>query len=231
MSLSSEIRSWVVASAATLCLCAIGYRVYTIPDLAPTVTKLNATLTAASTGLQDVSALVSHAQSTTDAATGVLRAATPIVAGLQTTESKLNDSIDLTSHRLNDLCPQPGDTAHPCGTLADANRTLAGFRDTSVQVAVSVKAFHQHEGDLFTQESEAYAALHKSVTDLDTLVSNPNLTGMLSDGKTITGNAAAVTTDGKIWVHGKLYPTKRKGFISGAEAVGDFLKHYEPPLF
>lgn len=47
MSKASELRAWAVASAAAFCLFAIGYRVWNapeIPDLAPSVAKLNATL-------------------------------------------------------------------------------------------------------------------------------------------------------------------------------------------
>lgn len=47
MTLSSEIRAWVVASAATFALCAIGYKVIkipAIPDLSGPVGRLNSTL-------------------------------------------------------------------------------------------------------------------------------------------------------------------------------------------
>lgn len=41
MPLSSELRAWAVASAAVFALSAIGYRVLTLPDLAPTLDAIN----------------------------------------------------------------------------------------------------------------------------------------------------------------------------------------------
>jgi hypothetical protein len=215
-----------VASAAAFCLSSIGYRVMSAPDLAPTVTKLNGTIAAASTALQGLPAVLSHFQTTSDAATGVLRSASPVVASFTGTAGKLNDTIDLTSHRLNDLCV-PG----PCGTLADTNRTLATLRGTSGQVEKSLLVFNKHEGDLFTQESTAYSSMTKSVTDFDALVSNSDLKANIHNSATITGNFAAISTEGKDWIHLKLYPTKKKGFVSGFEATGDVMMHWVPPLF
>jgi hypothetical protein len=233
MSYQSEFRATAVALAAVFCLGSIGYRVLTapeIPDLAPTVTKLNATITAASTALQGLPAVLTHVQTTSDAATGVLRSASPVVASFAGTAGKLNDTIDLTSHRLNDLCPLPPDV-RPCGTLADTNRTLATLRGTSGQVERSLILFNQHEGDLFTQESAAYAGMNKSVLDFDALVSDPDLKANIHNSAIITGNFAAISTEGKDWLHLRLYPTKKKGFVSGFEATGDAAKHWMPPLF
>jgi hypothetical protein len=232
-----EFRQTAVALAAVFCLGSIGYRVLTapeIPDLAPTVTKLNGTITAASTALQGLPAVLSHVQTTSDAATGVLRSASPVVASFSGTAGKLNDMVDLTSHRINDLCPVPtavGAALHPCGTLADTNRTLATLRGTSGQVENSLRVFNQHEGDLFAQESAAYAGMNKSVFDFDALVSDPDLKANIHNSAVITGNFAAISTDGKDWLHLKLAPTKTKGFVSGFEATGDVMKHWIPSLF
>jgi hypothetical protein len=162
------------------------------------------------------------------------KAATPAVVGLRSTEGKLNATIDLTSHRINDLCPDPKavDAAiHPCGTLADADRTLATLRGSSGQLERSMLVFNQHEGDLFTQESAAYAELQKSVSDFDAAVTNPDLATMVHSGAAITTDAAAVTHDGRTWIHQKLFPTKKKGFVSGFEATGDVAKHWMPSIF
>jgi hypothetical protein len=219
----TEFRATAVALAAVFCLSSIGYRVLTaptVPDLAPTVAQANTVLT--------------HVQSASDAATGLLqaatgtvKAATPAVSGLAVTEGKINAVVDLTSHRINDLC---GPDA-PCGTLADVNRTLATLRGTSGQVERSLIVFNQHEGDLFTQESAAYSAMDKSVLDFDATVSDPDLKANIHNSATITGNFAAITTDGKTWVHQQLFPTKKKGFVAGFEATGDVAKHWIPSLF
>jgi len=230
MSLSSEIRAWALAVAGVLCLSSITYRVMTapkIPDLAPVA----ASLTSAA---QSIAPIASHLQSAADAATGLLQAARPVVANLQTTETKLNATIDLTSHRLNDLCPDPKSinaAIHPCGTLADTNRTLATARGTAGQLEYSMLVFNKHEGALFDQESATYSKFNATLTDADAFVTDPNLKGMFAHGNIVLANAEAVTTDGRTWVHQKLFPTKKKGFISGFEATGDVFMHWVPPLF
>lgn len=223
----AELRKWAVAIAAVFCLSSIGYRALTAPDLAPTITRLNGTITVASTALQGLLAVLSHVQTTSDAATGILRSASPVVASFKGTAGKLNGTIDLTSHRINDLCGPQG----PCGTLADVNRTLATLRGTSGQVERTLIVFNDHEGDLFTQESAAYSAMNKSVADFDSLISNPDIGAIIHNGATTTGNIAAISTDGRDWVHLKLAPTKRKGFVSGFEATGDVMKHWIPSIF
>jgi hypothetical protein len=232
MSLSSEIRSWALAVAGVLCLSAITYRVWTLPSsAAQTIAPVAASLTSAA---QTIAPVANHLQATADAATRLLDAAQPVVLKLSTTEAALNDAVALTSHRLNDLCPVPNapDAAlRPCGTLADFNRTLATVRGTAGQAEESMIVFNKHEGDLFTQESAAYSKLDASVTDFDNLVTDPDLKGIIGNGNVVLANAAAVTTDGRTWVHQKLFPTKRKGFISGFEATGDVLMHWVPPIF
>ena len=233
----AETRKWTVALAAVFCLGSIGYRVLTaptVPDLAPTVAQAN-------TSLKALPAVLAHVQTASDAATGLLQAATgtvkaaaPVVASFSGTAGKLNDAVELTSHRINDLCPLPAavDAAiHPCGTLADTNRTLATLRGTSGQVEIALGQFNKHEGDLFTQESAAYSHMDKSVVDFDALVSDKDLKANIANAATITGNLAAISTEGKDWLHLKLYPTKKKGFLSGFEGAGDAAKHWMPPLF
>jgi hypothetical protein len=177
--------------------------------------------------LDSVPGVLTHVQTATDAATGVLQAAVPVVASFK-------DTIDLTSHRLNDLCPVPGvaDAAiHPCGTLADFNRTLATLRGTSGQVEGALREFNKHEADLFTQESTAYTHMDTAVLNLNLLVSDPDLKASIHNAATITGDVAGITTDGRFWFHQKLFPTKKRGFMSGFEATGDVAKHWMPSIF
>jgi uncharacterized protein YoxC len=190
--------------------------------------------TKVATALDGVPGVITHAQTATDAATGVLRAAVPVVASFRDTAGKLNAAVDLTSHRLNDLCPVPGaiDAAiHPCGTLADTNRTLSTLRGTSGQVEYSLRVFNQHEGDLFTQESTAYEHMDTAVQNLNRLVADPELKTSIHNGATITGDVAGITTDGRLWFHQKLFPTKKKGFLTGLDAAGDTAKHWMPSIF
>jgi hypothetical protein len=177
--------------------------------------------------LDSVPGVLAHTQTATDAATSVLQAAVPVVASFK-------DTIDLTSHRLFDLCPLPGavDAAiHPCGTLADFNRTLATLRGTSGQVEGALREFNKHEADLFTQESTAYTHMDTAVLNLNLLVSDPDLKASVHNAATITSDVAGITTDGRFWFHQKLFPTKKRGFISSFEATGDVAKHWMPSIF
>ena len=162
----------------------------------------------------------------------LLRTANSTVATLKTTTNKLSAAIDTTSRNINAPCPGAAEAAlHPCGTLADFNRTLATARGTAGQVEVSLRTFNTHDAELYGQEKDAYTAMSKSVIDFDTLVSDPELRMNIHNAAVITGNAATISTDGKNWLHAKLYPTKKKGLISGFEATGDVVHHWLPPLF
>ena len=214
----------LVCAAAIFCLGSIGYRVYTAPDIYPALTSVVATSDAATAALKSLPVALRHVQTTSDAATGLLYAARPAVV-------KLNSAIDLTSHRLNDICPGVTEAARPCGTLADANRTLATLRGTSGQVERSLFTFNRHEEELFVQEGAAYDQFQTSMRHFDGLVGDPNLPAIVMNARLMSDDAAGMTHDGREWFHGKLYPTKRKGFVSGFEATGDAVRHWMPPLF
>ena len=177
--------------------------------------------------LDGVPGILAHTQIAADAAANILQTAVPVVASFK-------DTIDLTSHRLNDLCPVPGATdaaIHPCGTLADFNRTLATLRGTSGQVEGALHEFNKHEADLFTQESTAYTHMDAAVLNLNLLVSDPDLKVSIHNAAAITSDVSGIATDGRFWFHQKLFPTKKRGFISGFEATGDIAKHWMPSIF
>jgi hypothetical protein len=168
------------------------------------------------------------------AAETVVKKVGPVLDNLASTETKLGDTIDLTSHHINDLCPDPKavDAAiHPCGTLADFNRSLATLRGTSGVVEKSLLVFNQHEGDLFTQESTAYSHMDKSVLDFDGLVSDSDLKATIHSGAATVSNIAAITSDGRVWLHQELFPTKKKGVADAFDSAGDRVKHWMPSIF
>jgi hypothetical protein len=175
-----------------------------------------------------------------NAATAQVNALTPVINKaarvLEASEKLLNAStvtVSLTNHRLNDLC-EPG----PCGTLADLNRTLATGRGTMGQLEVSARDFNRHSNTFYDQEAQSSKQLQTAMTDVDKFITAPDLIDTVhqTDAAAMsiagtTANVDAMTSDGKVWIHQRLYPTKKRGFVSAMEAVGDFLKHFEPPLF
>lgn len=135
-------------------------------------------------------------EASADAATGVLVAAKGTVTGLNATESRLNDLVDQANRRLNDPCSDVG----PCGTLADVNRTLATIRGTAGQVEVGLRHVNARSDELFTQERLTYANMNRAVADLDTAISNPDISATMANvkrisdqGVTTAANVTAVT--------------------------------------
>ena len=173
-------------------------------------------------------------QGTADAGTTVLKSANTRVVAFGTTQAKLNPGIDLMTHRLTDLCSAP----QGCGLIPDASRTLNTTRGTLGQVEIAARSFDQHQSVFYQQETDLAAGSQKTFDDFDKFITNPDLTdtfhnvnlGSLAFADTAR-NVDGMTTDGKTWLHQKLFPTKKRGFVTGFEAAGDVAKHWMPPLF
>lgn len=151
--------------------------------------------------------------------------------------SKATDSADgllrATQHRLNDLC-EPG----PCGLLPDVARTLATARGTMGQIEEASIQFNRHSSTFYDQEAASSADLQATVRDVDKFVTAPDLLATMrnvnSASLAVAGSAQnldAATTDGRTWLHQKLFPNKKRGLVSGIEATGDVVHHWLPPLF
>jgi hypothetical protein len=202
-----------------------------IDGVQPQVKALSARLFTSLDGLDTQVATIGPAVSTVGP---VVKKVGPVLDNLASTETKLGDAVDLTSHHVNDLCPPASavDAAiHPCGSLADLNKTLATLRGTSGQVESALLVFNKHEADLFTQESTAYSHMDKSVLDFDALVSDPDLKATIRGGAATASNVAAITSDGRVWLHQQLFPTKKKGIADAFDAAGDRAKHWMPSIF
>jgi hypothetical protein len=189
----------------------------------------------------DLHATVKSFQVAADTGTTVLKSANTLavsantrVVALGTTQAKLDTGIDLMTHRLTDLCSAP----QGCGLIPDASRTLNTTRGTLGQVEIAARSFDQHQSTFYTQEDALAARSQKTFADLDSFITNPDLTDTFHNVN-ITSlafshtaqNLDATTTDGKTWLHQKLFPTKKKGFLSAFEATGDAAKHWMPSLF
>jgi hypothetical protein len=144
-----------------------------------------------------------------------------------------NGLMAVTGHRLNDLC-DPG----PCGVLPDVARTLATARGTMGQVEEASIQFNRHSATFYDQEAASSADLQRTVLDVDRFVTAPDLVATMHNfnaaSLAVAGSAQnldAATTDGRTWLHQKLFPTKKRGLVSGIEATGDVVHHWLPPLF
>lgn len=141
--------------------------------------------------------------------------------------------LRVTSKSLNAPC-EPA----PCGTLADINRTLATTRGTLGTVELAGRDFDRHSSQFYAQEAAGAADFQQTVGDIDRFVTAPDLLGTMHHLDTASlavsataQNLDAVSTDGRTWIHERLFPTKKRGIISGIEATGDVVHHWLPPLF
>jgi methyl-accepting chemotaxis protein len=177
------------------------------------------------------------AQKTTEASTGLVQAATKTVNGLGETQARLGTGIELLTHRLTDLCVTDG--SHPCGVLADVEKTLNTARGTMGQVEVAAHSFDQHQTVFYQQESSLAAKTESTVSDMDRFISSPDLTATLKNLND-TSAALASTTQHADRVAGDIqfeadkiaHPPKKKiGFWATVWAGAQVVHKVSPPLF
>jgi hypothetical protein len=74
--------------------------------------------------------------------------------------------------------------------------------------------------------------LQDATTNLDELISDPNIGRTLADFATTANNAAVISTDGREVVERYAHPTKKKlGFWGGLFAAARVVQKVSPPLF
>jgi len=157
------------------------------------------------------------------------------VDGLQTTQTKLNKGIDLLTHRLTDLCPDPKavDAAiHPCGLIANADKTLSTARGTMGQVEVAANSFDKHQSTFYQQEADLNQKTQSTVADLDRFITSPDLLGTLHNVNETTAHVDATAGDIQFEADKLAHPPKKKiGFWGGVWAGAQVVHKISPPLF
>lgn len=152
-----------------------------------TPTQVNATLSSLSrVGPQAVATLQSLQGTTSkvgNEATRTLRAASKVGSVL----SKAGDTLDLVN--------APCGTTKPCGTLADANRTLATVRGTFGQIEVAANHEDKNLSTLDAQEAQLYLDFHATTTNLNSLVASPDIARFLKSSADTSTEVAAIATD------------------------------------
>lgn len=170
MNWQTELRAWVVASAAIFALSAIGYRVMTAPDLAPVVAHLDK----ATGAWADASAKQAESM------TAIQR---DVRTQLWHVDRLLNDGSNTlkaargTFNTLNDQ-------------LTHVGPLLDSTRDAVNAIPPAIKQITDDTRPVLAQADGAVADVRKFITA-------PALTDTLGNVATITGNAAAITTDGR----------------------------------
>lgn len=179
---------------------------------------------------------------TTKSANTLVQAATKRVDALTSTQTKLNTGIDLLTHRLTDLCPAAkavGLQIHPCGLIADADKTLNTARGTLGQVEVAARSFDQHQSVFYQQEADLAAKTEDTVGDLDRFLKSPDIIGTLRNLNTSSAalastanHADAVAGDIQFEADKIAHPPKKKlGIWGGIWAGAQVIHKLSPPLF
>jgi hypothetical protein len=147
----------------------------------------------------------------------------PILLNVKDDTAKLGRSIDL----VNAPC-----IPAPCGTLADANRTMATLRGTFGQVEEAAKHENRNLGTLDIQEATLFSDFHgtetRANTTLDTfngLLARPSVTLMLDNGGEFTTTAVAVEKKlAACTLHPTLPCVLKSDILFGAQVGGYLLK-------
>lgn len=124
------------------------------------------------------------------------------------------------------------------GAVITANAQLTHVAPVLDQARVTIAGVGEQAQALGEAAKPVLEGAAKTEADVDAFVTAPELRATMVNVeqtsvnvRITSGNFAAMTTDSRDWMHTKLYPTKRKGFVSGFEATGDVLKHWWPSLF
>lgn len=215
MNWQSEARAWSLAVAGLFCLGAVGYRVLTIPDLAPTVAQLTATLanlnaatgqwaaaskqqTASVSAIErDVRAQLWHVDRSLTALNGTLQAAQGAIGGVKTT-------LSVTDAQL----------AH-IGPLLDSARAATD----SIPISM---------GKL----NSTIDASTQTIKDLDARVNDPHVAGIVAHADGMSASGDKMLADAQYKTHQLLHPDKVKlGFWGATWAVIKAVHQIEPPIF
>jgi len=188
----------------------------------------------ASTTFSAVNAAVAHLNSATDQLSeSVANVSTSItqteadVRGVTTQFQEVAIGLQKTVSLVNAPCV-PG----PCGTVENANKTLATVRGTFGQVEVAANNFDKNEDHFYTQEDQLYADSDASMKSLDALLSSPDLNATIRNSSTITYNLGQTTGDFQNKFHTFLYPPPCIGWKchikTGYEIISNGSKFVEP---
>jgi hypothetical protein len=182
------------------------------------VARADATFSAADAAIQNVnSATAQVGASFTSAAISVSQTekdVNKVTAQLSGVVSGLQQTVAL----INAPCV-PG----PCGTIFDLSKTLNTTRLTLGQVEIAANTFDKNESNFYLQEDQLYSDSEGAVKNLNTILTDPDLTGTIHNSNVITANLGQTTGDFQAKFHDFLYPPPCKGFRcdlkKGYEAV------------
>lgn len=159
---------------------------------------------------------------------GINTSLTPVISGLS---DNVNQLHAILAKIYQPCIPVKGQVLgvldnKDCGTLADVNRTLQTLRGTIGTVESAGLHFDRNQGKLYDQETLLFGHtdnlissfipipghLDKAITDTDSLISSPEVSGSIKHFNSISGNFDLASTDFQKKFHAFLYPPTCKGF-------------------
>jgi hypothetical protein len=155
---------------------------------------------------------------------GVSRTVNASVAGVPQTIAEATATLrsaDAVLQTVNRPCEQ----GKPCGTLADAARTLATVRGTFGEVEKAAVHENRNLVTLDAQEAQLFQDAHDTLTSAHTLIASPDVADSMKQ-------ADAILADARFEADKFAHPPKKKlGFWGATAAAGDWLRHFMPPIF
>ena len=198
MSVQSEVRAWLIPAAGVVLLGSIAYRVLTfpaIPDLAPTVTKLNATVDRANKTLDLINA--------------------PCAPG----PCGPIENASRTVTKMSDLAVDVQLQVKQSGTLVNAaSQSLQGV---SMQAQTDLTTLNEQEkllGPLLGQAtvavgnaSDTIVVLKRTIGDADAVITDKDLVDLIQHTDNVADHLDGLTGDIEAKTRSLIYPAPCRG--------------------
>lgn len=214
----SKIRLWEIALSVFLAFSCY-FLWTTTQNENQVVARANTVFTAANAAITNVNtATLQIGSAFTSAASSLSQTESDV----RTSTNQLNKvtlGIQQTVALVNAPCV-PG----PCGTVADVAKTLNTIRLTSGQLEIAANTFDKNESNFYLQEDQLYSDSEGAVKNLDTILTDPDLTETIHNSSVITANLGKTTGDFQVKFHDFLYPPPCKGFKCDLKKVYETVK-------
>lgn len=192
---------WKVGFLAVSVLCLISvsvafWQLKTSWDATPG--KVNSAIVTAQATMDTLSTVGPQATKTLKSLEPVGKQATATLKQVGAQANRLGGVLDSTTETLgviNRDCPGGLNPAKSCGTLADLNRTLATVRGTFGQIEVAARHENRQLGTLDAQELQLYTDTHVAVTNLNGLLTSPDVTRFLKASADTSIQVSGIAAD------------------------------------
>jgi hypothetical protein len=204
MTAYEKVKSFGVACLGVFLLAA-GFACVTASDsFSRTCLRVNGSLAALNTTFGTINQVSPEVVRTLQASQVQLKTLGPAITRFSKNTQQITNEIDATLDNVNRPCgaadaSDEGVSSRPfkpCGTLADVNKALSTIRGTFGQIEVAANHEDKNLTTLDTQEAQLYADFHLTTTNLNTLVSSPDVARFLKSSADSSDQLAIISKHG-----------------------------------